>query len=148
MESTAVEPLSWGVQIALRLPLLIIGLAGVLIALLSIRRLGVAAGLLTAAGSLMVAADMAVNVLWVLHLRTMSSDGDFDLDSLNAVNNAYLLGDAVLITVGVALLVAGLLARKRPEADAPVPAPGAVPWPAPPMPPMPPVPPGLPPSAP
>ncbi|MFG2045301.1 hypothetical protein [Dactylosporangium sp. NPDC048998] len=121
---TTVEPLSTGVQIALRVPVFLIALAGVLLALLMIRRMGVLGGILAAAGSLLIAADQAANVAWVLHLRSMTSGGDLDIDTFNTVNNAYLVADAVLITIGVALVVASFVVR-RPSPAGPVVAVGA-----------------------
>ncbi|MEV8514568.1 hypothetical protein [Dactylosporangium sp. NPDC051484] len=118
-----VEPLSTGVQIALRLPVIIIALAGALLGLLMIRRMGVLSGILAAAGSLIIAADQAANVAWVLHLRSMTSGGDLDIDTFNTVNNAYLVADAVLITIGMALVVASFVLR-RPATAGPVVAAG------------------------
>jgi hypothetical protein len=136
-----VEPLSVGVQIGLRVPVILLALAGVLIALLMIKRLGPVAGILAAAGSLLIAADQAANIAWILHLRSMTSGGDLDIDTFNTVNNAYLVVDSVLITIGVALVVASFAVR-RPAAVPPPPFaqpwnPGQVP-PAPPLPPPPP----------
>jgi hypothetical protein len=141
VESSAVEPLSVGVQIGLRVPVILLALAGVLIALLMIKRLGPVAGILAAAGSLLIAADQAANIAWILHLRSMTSGGDLDIDTFNTVNNAYLVADAVLITIGVALVVASFAVR-RPAVPALPPVtqpwnPGQVP-PAPSLPPPPP----------
>ncbi|MFI5916693.1 hypothetical protein [Dactylosporangium sp. NPDC051541] len=112
MDSSTVEPLSVGVQIGLRVPVILIALAGVLLALLMLRRLGALSGILAAAGSLLIAADQAANVLWILHVRSITSGGDLDIDTFNTVNNAYAVADAVLITIGVALVVASLLVRR------------------------------------
>jgi hypothetical protein len=131
VDSSSVEPLSVGVQIGLRVPVILVALAGVLLALLMMRRLGALGGVLAAAGSLLIAADQAANIVWLLHLRSMTSGGDLDIDTFNSVNNAYLVADAVLITIGVALVVASF-ALRRPPADASAgagPAPG--PWPGP-----------------
>ncbi|MFB9444675.1 hypothetical protein Dvina_22695 [Dactylosporangium vinaceum] len=130
MDSSTVEPLSVAVQIGLRVPVILIALAGVLLALLMMRRLGALAAILTAAGSLLIAADQAAQVVWVLHLRSMTSGGDLDIDTFNSVNNAYAVADAVMITIGVALVVASLLLRRSPDGAAAVT--GPAPWPAPP----------------
>ncbi|WP_432968597.1 hypothetical protein [Dactylosporangium sp. CA-233914] len=111
MESS-VEPLSVGMQVGLRVPVILIGLAGVLMALLLVRRLGALSGILAAAGSLLIAADQAANIAWVLHVRSLTSGGDLDIDTFNTVSNAYLVADAMLITIGVALVVVSLLVRK------------------------------------
>ncbi|WP_433088130.1 hypothetical protein ACQP1P_19605 [Dactylosporangium sp. CA-052675] len=104
-------------QIGLRVPVILVGLAGVLVALLMIRRLGVLSGLLGAAGSLVIAADQASNIVWILHLRSLTSGGDLDIDTFNTANNAYTVADVVLITIGVALVVASFAVR-RPGGDA------------------------------
>jgi hypothetical protein len=136
VESSAVEPLSVGVQIGLRVPAILVALAGVLIALLVIRRLGPVAGILAAAGSLLIAADQAANIAWILHLRSMTSGGDLDIDTFNRVNNAYLVADAVLITIGAALVVASFAVRKT---AAPPPLHPGRSWNPPPPPPPPPL---------
>ncbi|WP_433220609.1 hypothetical protein ACQP00_18305 [Dactylosporangium sp. CS-047395] len=129
MDSSSVEPLSIGLQIGLRVPVILVALAGALIALLMLRRLGALSGILAAGGSLLIAADQAANIAWVLHLRSMTSGGDLDIDSYNMVANAYLIADAVLITIGVVLVVASFAVR-RPSSGAafggagPAPAPG------------------------
>ncbi|MEU7872391.1 hypothetical protein [Dactylosporangium sp. NPDC049140] len=112
MESSAVEPLSIGVQIGLRVPVILVALAGVLVALLMIKRLGALSGILAAGGSLLIAADQAATIAWVLHLRSMTSGGDLDIDTYNTVANAYLVADAVLITIGVGLVVASFLTHR------------------------------------
>nr|BFE57392.1 hypothetical protein GCM10020063_019180 [Dactylosporangium thailandense] len=119
MDSSSVEPLSIGVQIGLRVPVILVGLAGVLVALLMIRRLGVLSGLLGAAGSLVIAADQAANIVWILHLRSLTSGGDLDIDTFNTANNAYTIADVVLITIGVALVVASFAVRRTAPAPAP-----------------------------
>ncbi|GAA3303137.1 hypothetical protein GCM10020218_100000 [Dactylosporangium vinaceum] len=126
MDSSTVEPLSVAVQIGLRVPVILIALAGVLLALLMMRRLGALAAILTAAGSLLIAADQAAQVVWVLHLRSMTSGGDLDIDTFNSVNNAYAVADAVMITIGVALVVASLLLRRSPDGAAAVTGPRAL----------------------
>jgi hypothetical protein len=132
MDSSSVEPLSIGLQIGLRVPVILVALAGALIALLMLRRLGALSGMLAAGGSLLIAADQAANIAWVLHLRSMTSGGDLDIDSYNMVANAYLIADAVLITIGVVLVVASFAVRRPSSGPAfngagAVPAPGPVP---------------------
>ncbi|WP_426512628.1 hypothetical protein ACPPVO_19525 [Dactylosporangium sp. McL0621] len=117
MESSAVEPLSIGVQIGLRVPVILVALAGVFVALLMIKRLGALSGILAAGGSLLIAADQAATIAWVLHLRSMTSGGDLDIDTYNTVANAYLVADAVLITIGVGLVVASFLTRRPSPPD-------------------------------
>ena len=108
MDPSTVEPLSVGVQIGLRVPVILVALAGVLLALLIMRRLGALAGILAAAGSLLIAADQAANIVWILHLRSMTSGGDLDIDTFNSVNNAYVVADSNhgYKMIGVGALVA------------------------------------------
>lgn len=121
------EPLSIGVQIGLHVPVVLVALAGVLVALLLIRRLGVLAGLLGAAGSLLIAADQAINVIWVLHVRALTSDGEFDANTVTATSNTYTIADAVLITLGAALVVAAFATVRRRGPDPARAAPTAAP---------------------
>ncbi|MEV4514028.1 hypothetical protein AB0K00_34345 [Dactylosporangium sp. NPDC049525] len=120
--SETVEPFSNGIQIGLRVPVILFALAGVVLALVLIRRLGALAGILGALGGLFVAADQVVNVAWVLQLTSMAN-GDFDPDEYTTVNNAYTVADPIVITIGVALLVGALAAAALRKRADPRPAP-------------------------
>jgi hypothetical protein len=113
-------PLSNGVQTGIRVPVILIALAGVVLALVGIRRLGVGAAVLGALGSLFIAVDQIVTIVWVLHLSSIAKNTDSDIDTLNTANNAYTIADAVLITIGAALVVAALVVRRgAPQATVP-----------------------------
>lgn len=128
----AVEPFSNSVQIGLRVPVIVIALAGVVLALVLLRRIGAPAAILGALGSLVVAVDQIVNIAWVLHLSSLADVDGFDADGYNTTNNAYTVADPLLITLGVALLIAAVV-TKRPAAGAPAPQPGQFPPPFPPQ---------------
>jgi hypothetical protein len=108
----AVAPLSNGVQVGLRIPVVLIGLFGVVFVLVSMRKVGPVAGVLGALGSLFIAGDQLVNIVWVLHLSSISKEANFDADHFTTVNNLYTITDAVLITIGAALLVVAIVVRR------------------------------------
>ncbi|WP_327004178.1 hypothetical protein OHA72_55585 [Dactylosporangium sp. NBC_01737] len=118
--SETVEPFSNGVEVGLRLPVILVALAGVVLALVLIRRLGALAGLLGAAGGLLIAADQVVNIAWVLHLTAMANGDDYDADTYVTAGNAYTIADVVLVTLGVALLIGAVVAAalRKPAATA------------------------------
>lgn len=129
--TVSVEPLSNAAQVGLRIPIILIALAGAVIALILIRRLGVAASILAAAGSLFVALDQIVNIAWVLHTNDLIKKSDPDIDHINAVTKLYTFADVALITIGVALFVAALVARRSVSTTAAVPMAGPVAAPGP-----------------
>jgi hypothetical protein len=108
----AVGPLSNGVQVGLRIPVVLIGLVGVVLVLVSMRKVGPVAGVLGALGSLFIAGDQLLNIVWVLHLSSISKEADFDADHFNSVNNLYTIADAVLITIGAVLVVVAIVVRR------------------------------------
>jgi hypothetical protein len=121
MNETA-EPLSNVVQIALRTPVILVTLAGAVLVLLAVRRLGLPAALLGAAGSLAIALDQMVNIAWVLHLSYLTTDPDADFERATTVSNLYTIADSALITIGAILVVIALVVP-RPAAPRPPPAP-------------------------
>jgi len=109
-----VEPLSNGVQIGIRVPALLIALAGMVLVLVAMRRTGVLATMLGAAGCLFLALDQLVIIVWVLQVSSLSTGSNVDADQLTAVANLYTLVDAAMITVGVTLVVAALVVPRPP----------------------------------
>ena len=138
---SAAQPLSDGVQIGIRIPVILVAVAGVVLALVMIRRVGVAAGILGAAGSLFIGIDQLVNVVWVLHIASLVKSSSSSADEITTLSNTYTLVDCALVTLGVALVVASFAFRK----SAPAPAAPAAQFPvnpyATPQPPIPPFPP-------
>jgi hypothetical protein len=122
----AAQPLSEGVQIGIRLPVILVALAGVVLALVMMRRIGVAAGILGAAGSLFFAVDQLVNIVWVLHIASLVKSSDTSADEITTVSNTYTLADCALMTIGVILVVASFAFRR----SAPPPAAPAGQFPA------------------
>jgi len=115
----AAEPLSISAQTIVRIPAIIVALVGVVLALVMMKRLGVFAAVLGAAGSLFIAIDQAVNIAWVLHLSSTSTSGD----KLTTLNNMYSILDPVVITIAAALIVGSFLTRRKsgPPASTPPP---------------------------
>jgi hypothetical protein len=109
----AVEPLSTGVQTALRIPVILFALAGIVLALVFARRLGIAAAVLTAIGSAVVTADQVLNVLWAYTTNAQSKETDITADKIIGTQNTFAVIDAVLITIGIGLLVVGLAVHRR-----------------------------------
>src|SRR4051794_8209416 len=101
----AVAPLSNSVQVGLRVPVILLALAGVVLILVAMRKIGPVAGVLGALGSLFIAIDQTVNILWVLHISVLADADDISSDSVASANNLYTIADAVLVTIGAALLV-------------------------------------------
>lgn len=129
MPDAATQPLSDAVQTGIRLPVILIALAGVVLALVMMRRLGVVAGILGALGSLFVAIDQTVNIAWVLHVSSLAERSDVNPDDVTSLSNVYTILDAVLITIAAALLVATFLTRRsgQPATAVTVPAQAAYP---------------------
>src|SRR2546423_7362489 len=120
----AVEPLSNGVQTALRLPVVLFALAGIVLALVFVRRLGVAAAVLTAIGSAVVTADQVLNVVWAYTTTAQGKEPDITADKIIGTQNTFAVVDAALITIGGGLLGVGLAVHRR-GAGPPPPPPGA-----------------------
>src|SRR5438270_607132 len=108
----AVAPLSNGVQVGLRIPVVLVGLFGVVFVLVIMRRVGPVAAVLGALGSLFIAGDQIMNIVWVLHVSSLAKESDFNADQFNSVNNAYTIADAMLITIGAALVVVAIVVRR------------------------------------
>jgi uncharacterized membrane protein len=126
----AVTPLSDSTQLALRLPVILFALAGVVLALVFIRRYGVLSAVLGAIGSAFVAVDQIVNVVWVYTTTAQNKKEGISFDTVVSTQNRFAILDAVLITIGVGLLLAGFVLRRRAAASSP-PPPFAPPWPGP-----------------
>ncbi len=99
-------------QIGLRIPVILIALFGVVFALVTMRRLGIATGVLVALGSLFIAVDQLLNILWVLDVTSTASEGNYDVDTLTSTNNLCTVADAALITIGAAFVVASVVVRR------------------------------------
>src|SRR3954464_7423269 len=110
----AAQPLSDVTQVALHLPVVLLGLAGFVVVLVNMRRLGTLATLLGAAGAVLIAADQIVGVVWVLHLSALTDQPDFDPDHVTSLSNTYTVLDVVLITIGAALALAAIVVRRPP----------------------------------
>jgi hypothetical protein len=108
----AVQPLSDGMQIGLRIPVILLALFGVVFAFVTMRRLGVATGVLVALGSLFIAVDQLLNILWVLDVTSTASEANYDVDTLTSTNNLYTVADAALITIGAGFVVASVVVRR------------------------------------
>ena len=111
----AAEPLSNGVQVGLRIPVILIGLAGVVLMLIFMKRLGVVAALLGALGSFLIAVDQIINIVWVVHTTSLATSEDFDAEHFNSVTNIYTFTDVALITIGTALVVLAIGFGGRPR---------------------------------
>ena len=116
-----VTVLSSGVQIALRTPAVLLGIAGVVLALVAVRRLGGLATTFAAVGSALIAADQIVNIAWVLVLTDMGHDSETPANDYNSVTNAFTVADAILLTIGAGLLIFAFFVR-RPADRGPRPA--------------------------
>ncbi|GAA0735526.1 hypothetical protein Drose_19585 [Dactylosporangium roseum] len=120
----AVTPLSDATLIGLRVPVVLLTLAGAVLALVLIRRLGLFTSLVGASGCLFIAADQVVNVVWPLHVTGLAEDGAYEADDMISLTNIYTITDAALITAGVALVVLALLVRRPARSVALPPPPG------------------------
>jgi hypothetical protein len=104
--------LGTAVQIGIRIPVILVALAGVVLALVMMRRLGTLAAVLGAGASFFIAVNQLMAIVWVLHLSSLARDPDAKADDFTTVGNVYTMIDAVLITVAAVLLVVTFLARK------------------------------------
>jgi hypothetical protein len=108
MSTDHVVPLSDAVQTALRIPVILIGLVGMVLALVLVRRNGALSAVFGALGGALLAADQAVNIWWVLALsNSTASPDDFTTET-----NMFTIADVVLITLAGAALVVAFAARK------------------------------------
>src|SRR5256885_8749828 len=114
----AIQPLSDSTQLGLRLPVILLALAGVVLALVFIRRYGALSAILGAIGSAVVAVDQIVNVVWVYTTTAQSNKEGVSADTVILTQNRFAILDAVLITIGVAVLLAGFVVRRRAVAGA------------------------------
>jgi hypothetical protein len=101
------EPLSTNAQIGLKVPLLLVALAGVVVALVNLRRLGVPAAVLAAAGGAMFALDQAINIAFAEALSRRNA-----VDLINRFFNTFTLLDFALLLSGTVLLIAAVLVRR------------------------------------
>jgi hypothetical protein len=127
-----VAPLSDGVQTALRLPVILIALAGIVLALVFAKRNGVISAVFGVLGSALLAADQVVNIWWVLYMSALARSAAPD-ESFTTANNLFTLGDVVLVTAAGAALVVAFTARRRAAVPAPAfppPVPAFAPPPA------------------
>jgi len=114
----AIQPLSDSTQLGLRLPVILLALVGVVLALVFIRRYGALSAILGALGSAVVAVDQILNVIWVYTTTAQSKQEGISADTVVSTQNGFAILDAVLITIGVAVLLAGFVVRRRAVAGA------------------------------
>lgn len=117
--TTAIDVLPDAVQVALRVPVILIGLAGVVLALVSARRLGVKATVFAVLGSGLLALDQISNIAWSLVLSAMAKDTSTTSDDFNGVTNLFTILDVVLVTIGLGFVVVALLVRRPADRKAP-----------------------------
>jgi hypothetical protein len=115
----AIEPLPNGIQIGMRIPVVLLGLAGLVLALVAARRLGGLAAALGAAGAAALAVDQIVNILWVLQISSLNNNSDTTVDDFNSVNNIFLVVDLILVAAGLLLLTLAFLVRRPAERASP-----------------------------
>jgi hypothetical protein len=126
-----VTPLSTGTQTALHIPVILFALAGAVLALVFMRRLGIAAAVLIAMGSAGVALDQILNVVWVYTTSAQAKEPDITTSKIISTQNTFAVVDAVVITIGIALIVVGLAVHRRVPGPVAAPAYGASPYPPP-----------------
>ena len=113
-----VTPLSTGTQAALHIPVILVALAGVVLALVFARRLGLPSAILAALGSAVVAGDQTVNVIWA-YATNAEAERQATSAEIITTQNSFAIVDAVLITIGVGLLVVALALVRRKAGPAP-----------------------------
>jgi hypothetical protein len=123
----AIDPLPNGVQIGMRIPVVLLGLLGLVLALVAARRLGGLAAALGAAGAAALAVDQIVNIWWVLQISSLNDNSDTTVDDYNKVNNIFLVVDLILVAAGLLLLLLAFLVRRPAERGA-APATAAPPY--------------------
>jgi hypothetical protein len=109
----AVEPLSNAAQTGLRLPVILFALVGAVLALVFLRRWGVLSAVLAAVGMFVVAVDQIVNVIWAYTTSQQVKEPGDNSVKIITTQNRFTIADAVLISIGVALLVVALAVHRR-----------------------------------
>jgi hypothetical protein len=109
----AVQPLSDSTQLGLRIPVILFALAGMVLALVFMRRLGVLSAVLAAAGIGFVLVDQVVNVVWAYTTSAQAKESGDNFEKIITTQNRFMIADAALITIGVALLVVALAVHRR-----------------------------------
>jgi hypothetical protein len=115
----AVEPLSEGVEIGMRVPSILLALVGVVLALVAGRRLGAMAAAFAAIGSGIVGGAQVVDVVWILIVRAMAKDTNTKVDDYVSVGNLFTVIYAALLTVGLAFLVFAFFVRRPADRKGP-----------------------------
>jgi hypothetical protein len=108
----AIGPMSEGVQIGIRVPVILLALAGVVLALVAGRRLGVLAALFAAIGSGLLAVAEIVDVAWVLVVSAMAKDSRTTVDDYNAAGNLFTAVYVLVLTIAVAFLVFAFFVKR------------------------------------
>jgi hypothetical protein len=108
----AVDAFSEGVQTGLRVPAILLGLVGVVLAIVAGRRLGVLAAIFGAIGSGLLALDQVSGLVWVMTLRAMVEERDARPDDIAAASNLCTVIDVLLTTIGLAFLVFAFFVRR------------------------------------
>jgi hypothetical protein len=108
----AVEPLSEGVQIGMRVPGMLLALLGVVLALAVGRRLGAMAASFGAIGSGFVLGALIADVAWILTFEAMVKDRNTKPDDITSAANLFSTVYVVLFTLGLAFLVFAFFARR------------------------------------
>jgi hypothetical protein len=122
MNPIAAAPFTNGVQIGLRIPVVLLGILGLVLILTAARRIGVGAVILGAIGSVLVVLDQIVNIAWVLTTSSMVLETDSAVGDFNQVNNLFTLADVVLITSAAGLLVFAVFVRRPADRSGQAPA--------------------------
>jgi hypothetical protein len=108
----AVEPLSEGVQIGMRVPGILLALVGVVLALAAGRRLGVLAAAFGAIGSAILLSGQVVDVVWIILVNAMAKDTATKPDDYVTVGNLFTVIYAALLTIGLAFLIFAYFVRR------------------------------------
>ncbi len=107
MSYQAVGLLPNGAQIALRVPLVLLGVLGLVLALSNSRRLGGRAAAFAAMGSGVFALDAVLNIVWI----AMSTHIYRSASSINGYFDFFTVTDVVLLAVAMTLLAVSFTGR-------------------------------------
>lgn len=116
MSYEAVGLLPSGAQIALRIPLVLLGVLGLVLALSNSRRLGGRAAMFAAMGSAAFALDAILNVVWI----AMGSHIYRSTSSINGYLDFFTVTDVVLLAVAMTLLAVSFTGRAAGTEPAPL----------------------------
>jgi hypothetical protein len=108
----AIGPMSDGVQIGIRVPIILLALAGVVLALVAGRRLGILAAIFAAIGSGLLAGAEIVDVAWVLLVSAMAKDSRTTVEDYNAAGNAFTVVYVLVLTIAAAFLVFAFFVKR------------------------------------